>query len=447
MLSRSVLWPSVFGLAVVLATPGRAHADWRQVGDVKEQDKTTPVQSWTPGQQWLPSRTNRPTMGYGSSAGMLVLADELGDKLSELGRASLIDRCFEYGKEDTTSSLMWALCGHDVKALDLKKAEAELTAEGATPEGTKEILDSVQEIKTRAQKIGDAVEAAAKDDPGVAAMLKLGDAARAEWTAYLGKNKDAFERYLTLKDAVRSGKSNHKSFAGCWEATQPAFAKLVKATKFPWEMSGDYMPGYMRAMVTTTENYIIAASFAACAYSVHESGEALVGAVMNQDRGGIVRVGWRSIALAKAMDPDFKPKFAERALSLANMRRSWETTSIKLEGVNEVAPIMTPAQGVVGSIKVDGDVAKISFKGDQVETCLQWKTTGRVQSVGAGGDVQYEKECKKRGMVDNQTTATEISAKFAAGIKPGVSVIIVFKFPVTAWKGKKFVSVFGVPVK
>jgi hypothetical protein len=34
-----------------------------------------------------------------------------------------------------------------------------------------------------------------------------------------------------------------------------------------------------------------------------------------------------------------------------------------------------------------------------------------------------------------------------SGITPGVDVLIVYKFPVTAWKGKKFVAVFGVPVK
>jgi len=435
---KRVLWSAV--LAFAFAGPRFAHAD-KKIEDVKEPDKGTSLSAWTPAQQWMPLNARVATHGYGSAAGMLVLADELGDKLSELGRVSLIDRCFEYAEADTKSALMWALCGPDVKAFDRKKLESELTAEGIAESSRKDVLSEVDRIIAKAKKVGEVVDAA--NDPGIAALLKFPAAARTEWNAYIGKNKDAFARYLRLRDAVRSGKSNHKDFDGCWNATRPAFEKLVKATSFPWELSGDYLPGYTAVMITDTASYISAASFAACAYSVHESGEALMVAVSNQ-KGGVIRVGWRSIALAKAMAPSFKPKFAERSLRFEDMLSKWSNSRISVEGLDERAAIMTPAQGNVASIKADGDLTKISFKGDTVDACLEWKTTKKVQSVAPNGDPVYEKVCAKRGEVANQENDTAIATKFAVGIKPGVDVLLVDNFPVTAWKGKKFVAVFGV---
>jgi hypothetical protein len=437
---KSALWSAV--VAIALVAPSVAWAD-KSIEDVKEPDKTTPLSAWTPAQQWMPSNTRVSTHGYGEAAGMLVLADELGGKLSELGRVSLISRCFEYAQADTKAALMWALCGPDVKAFDMKKLEGELTSEGISADSRKRVLEEVDKIMQNAKKVGEAVDAAAKTDPGVAALLELPASARTDWNAYIGKNKDAFERYLRLKDAVRSGKSNHKDFAGCWEATRPAFEKLVKATSFPWELTGDYLPGYMAVMVKSPASYITAASFAACAYSVHESGEALMAAAVNH-KGGVIQIGWRSIALAKALDPRFKPKFAERSLRYEDMTWKWKNSKIQLEGLNEIAPIMTPAQGTIATAKADGDVTKITFKGDTVDSCLEWKTTKKVQSVASNGDIQYEKVCAKRGHVANQENDTSVATKFAAGLKPGVDVLLVDNFPVTAWKAKKFVAVFGV---
>src|SRR5688572_9203594 len=89
---------------------------------VEPPDVKAPFASWTPVQQWMPhDRGSDPRFayGYGSLAGALLLADELADKLSELGRASLVDRCFGENnyRADASSTLIWALCGPDAKAL------------------------------------------------------------------------------------------------------------------------------------------------------------------------------------------------------------------------------------------------------------------------------------------------------------------------------------------
>ena len=439
---------------VALALATQAWADGRSIDDVEGPAKSAALSSWTPAQQYIPVRgrsgSSAAQLGYTGPGGLLMFADELGDKLSELGRISVIDHCFEYGEKATSSTLLWALCGPDVKAFDVKKLESELKADGISPESQKDVLEAAKRIHDKATQIGAVIEEAAKDDPGVAQVLKLADTAKAEWSKWLGSNKAAFDQYLALKDAVRSGKSNHKSFADCWKATEPGFVKLVKAAKFPWDYSGDYLPGYMSVLLTSTDGYIKAASFAACAYSVHESGEALAAAALNHDSlSGTVRVGWRTLALAKAVDPKFKPKFAERGLNWGEfgMLSPWRRSSYKLPGLNDTAKIMTPAQGVIAKVKKEGDITKLSFKGDKVDACLHWKETRKVQSIAANGDPIYERVCTKRGKVDNKEHDTEVATKFAAGLAPGVSVLIVNKYPVTAWKGKKFVAVFGVPKK
>jgi hypothetical protein len=423
--------------------PALAAADKRDFDDVPNADKATPLQDLSPAQQWWRGR-NTKDWGYGGKFGLLVLADELGDKLAETGRISMISRCLGSAQPEAASALAWAVCGPDVKAFDIKKFEQQLAVDNLSPDVRQAAVKEVQEIIDKAKKVGEGVEAAAKDDPGVAAILKAGEQGRSEWAAYVGKNKETYARYLALKDGVRSGKSNHKNFAGCWEQTFPAFSKLVKATKFPWEVSGDYMPAYMTVMLTSPESYITATSFAACAYSVDEAGEALYASAANQS-AGVIRSGPRTTALAKLLDQSLKPKFAERALSIDSMRSSWSREWVKVDGINDISKMMTPAQGTVATAKPDGDVTKITFKGDTVDACLEWKTTNRIQSYGANGDPMYEKVCKKRGQVANQESATEISTKFAAGIKPGVDVLIVYKFPVTTWQKGKFVSVFGVP--
>jgi hypothetical protein len=276
-------------------------------------------------------------------------------------------------------------------------------------------------------------------------VIKLAESGRAEWAAYASKNKDAIERSLRLKDAVRSGKSNHKGYEGCYEQTLPAFTKLVKATKWPWDEVGDPLPFYVSYLITTPEGYVTTLSYAACAMGQSEAGEAIYAATANQ-KGGYIRIGPRSNAAAKVGSPEFKPKFAERSLRWDSMTYEWQY-GVKMTGVNEIRAIQTPSTGVVGTVKAKGDVTTIGFKGDKVEVCLQWKDTNKITQVSSGGSVTYDKVCKKRGMVDNQVGEVEVPTKYSGGITPGVNTIVVGTFPVVAWKAKKLTGVLGIALK
>ena len=437
---------------VTLAASAVGHTN--PIESVAAPDKATAVAAWTPAQQYMmvPNNAHKPKgaprdapQEFRSQFAMLVFADEAGDKLSELGRFSVVSSCFTHDEKE--HPLLWALCGPDAKALDLKKLESELQAEKIAPDSQKAVLAHVQQEVARVKKIGDKVEAAAKSDPGVAELLKLADAAKSEWTAYVGKNKAAVDRLFSLKAAVRSGKSNHKNFEGCWDATQPAFKKLVAASRFEWDTES-YLSAYMTELQKTLDGYITAAAFGACAISIDKTG-AILGAVALTGRAGVVRQGWRTLAVAKAIDPSFKPKFAERTMDWSEygMKRDWLESKYSVDGAGngDITASLTPHQGEISKVKPDGDYLKLSFKGDARDSCLEWKETKKVQSVGPDGSPVYEKVCKKRGKVDNQEEDVQVHAKFGEGLKPGTSAWLIQGFPVTAWKGKKFVAVFGMP--
>lgn len=414
---------------------------------IKMPEKTTPFAEWTAAQQWMPEFRDdaRSDHGYSSNAGMLLLADELGDRFSELGRASLIQKCFRTIQPDTKALMAWALCAPDVKALDMKKLEKELDAEKVTGDAKADVLQTVKEAMEKAQKIGAIIEAAAKDDPGVQQVLKITDTAKSEWTAYLGKNKAAFDQYLALKDAVRTGKSNNPAFKDCYAATQPAFEKHVKALakKIPWDVGNDYIPGYMSHLTATPEGYITTVAWAACAWGHDKSGESPYSGAAAGEYGGAFKAGWRTLALGKALDPNLKPKFADRNMPPLDTFQ-WKY-GVQPAGTSVVAPIVTRNEGVIGKMKKkDDDFTTVSFKGDKVEKCLQWKETNKVTGVTAGGNLQYDHVCLKRGMVDNQVGDTDVPTRYLTGAKAGDTFAEVNKFPVVAWKGKKLTMLFGV---
>lgn len=422
-----------------------APTNTKRIDDVKAPEATAALSTWSAAQQWMPHGKWGGDYGYGNLSGAVALADELGDRMSELGRLSLITKCFEHAKEDATAALIWAVCGNDVAAADLKKLEAELAAEGIGPASHDEVVAEAKDRLAAARRVGAAVEAAAKDDPGVAALVKFGAAAREEWAAYASKNRVAIERFLALKDAVRSGKSNSKGYDGCFEATQPAFARLVRATKFPWDVKGDPMPFHVSFVTTTTDGYVTTVAYAACALGQDPAGESIYTAAANAPGGG-ARFGARSIALAKALDPAFKPSFAQRSLRFDDMAFQWRY-GMTMPGANSITAIMTPGGGVVATLKPESSSTKISFAGNTVEECLEWVETNRIAQVTPNGSISYQKTCKKRGRVANQASAVNAPSKYLGGISPGVSIITVDNFPVVAWKGKKITGVLGIATK
>ena len=367
------------------------------------------------------------------------LLDQYGDKLSGEGRWGYVRNCFDetHGEQ---SIVAWALCGDDLKALDVKALD---------------LSDSSAAWIENWKKKGASFEADAKTDPGVLAILKQAEAAKADWKTFEAANHDAIALYRKLQEGVRTSKSNAPQFDGCWEATQPAFAKAVKATKFSWDNEGDdAVDGRVREVVTTPANYYAVANFGMCAYAAHATGAVLAGAAFRAP-GAVF--GWRTLLISKLVDPAFKPKFSDRSLS-------WNTTSDfgSLHFIN--AKFATPElqfpwpsgtsmkydSGTIGKLKKDGDDTVVTFKAGMVDGCLNWKETGKIRTWDTAGDPVYERICTKRGKVqEDAPEETTFGTKLTDGFAPGMGIGFVGAFPEEVYnkKANKFVAILGVSVK
>ena len=413
-------------MLLVLAT-GRAHAQ-----------KQVPI--------WERDGHAQYEVTYRDLAKAVVIIDQYDDtKLKhDLGDAGawwgFIDQCYATfrGTTRTEQIVLWALCRDDLKALD----ESTLTLE--------ENRANVKEWK----KLGAAIEAEAKDDPGVALILKQADAAKADWKAFEEKNHAAIVLYQKLKDGVRTSKSNDENFEGCWEATKPAFAKAVKATKFRWDNEGDdAVPGRVAEIIARDPaNYYAVANFGMCAYAAHVTGGILAGAALRAS-GGVF--GWRTMLIAKLLDPTFKPKFADRSYTWATGQNG---TMYHLRGGNDglIASFPWPGgpmaieTGVVKKMKKDGDDTLVVFTGTVVEDCLKWKETGKIRTWDTAGNPVYVRICTKRGrVVQDAPGDTTFGTKLTEGFAPGLGVAFYGSFPEEVYndKKKKFVSILGVSVK
>ncbi len=406
-------------------------------------DKKAPVHGWTPVQQYM-GNSARGDYGYIDLYGAAVLADELGDKLSMAGRLSYIEECMKGAKPDATASLQWAMCGQDVKDFDPAKLEAELVAEKVDAGEKKRIVEEAAQVIAEAKKVGAAIEAAAKSDKGLTAVLALGTTARTEWAAFAQKNKDQLAMLDKLQDAVRA---NKEGLGGaCLKTAAPAFQKLVHVSKPPWQDDGDIMDFYYRHLPETTEAYISTLTYAACVLALTDKGRGPYTVAANRPIGapGMARRGPRSLTAAKAYDDAFQPKFADRDFNVSSVKSL--RGKLVLVGTDLVSSIGTPTYGKVAKIvKKDDELSTVSFAGDQVEECLQWKETSKVQQV-TNGNVSYEKVCVKRGMVDNQEGATDVPTVLLTGMAKGIDVVLVFGFPVVAYKSKEKVltAIWGV---
>jgi hypothetical protein len=450
--SLSVCTALTLALSLVppLETELAAAPPERRLSEIPTPDAKLALTAWTPVQQWivLSAGGSYPLgdYGYKSLGGVVVFVDELGDKLSELGRVGFVGICLDgYGLKGGWAALRWATCGRDVAAIDLKKVEAELVAEHISREDREEVLKAATAKLETARRVGAEVAAAAASDPGLAAVLKLGETAPAEWDAFASEHREAIDRHLKLMDGVRTRKSNDPVFADCYEPTKVAFTKAIKGIKFPTESATDTaMPFYVGIAESTTEGYLATVAYAACAWSQHASGRAIYQAA-TEIPPGTARIGPRSFTVAKAFDPAFNPRIADRNSMIGNLRYQFDGT-IDL-GISMAAAIATPSIGKVATVKSDGDVTKITFSAFKDQTCAEYRDTKKIVQIGATGKIYYEQACVHVETVSRQAGDIEVATKYLGGIAVGTRVVAVSDFPVVVVSGKKVTGVLGVSLK
>jgi hypothetical protein len=429
----------VLAVACTAAAAAPAAADsGKDLGDFAKYGKKR--SEWSPLQQYK-------AMGGGSThyaIPALIMADELGDRLSQAGRLAVIYGCLGNQDKGVRSAALWAICSADVEVFDVNALDKELQQEGLSERARKSLLEDATRSLKEAKEIGAAVTAAAKDDPGVAALVDMGKTARDEWSAFASAHADQLADLAKLQDLVHENKNG---LAGdCVDKTRPAMEKVVRATKWR-EQDNPVDPNYFYVNLTpaTTDAFIATLAWGACVALTHESGTAIYAAAATTSYGysqqtfrRYFRRGPRTLTYAKLYQEPFKPKFAQRDLS---MKGGITAPNGNYEDGNAMK---TPHVAVIAKLVKNGDETTIKFAKDKVMECVDWQSTNKVQSVTPNGDVMYEKKCMRRQAVANEYSDVVTATAFTTGLAPGVQLTEQLNFPMVGTKGGKFVTALGI---
>jgi hypothetical protein len=374
-----------------------------------------------------------------------AIADELGDRLSQAGRLAVVERCLKNKAKDATSSSLWAACAADVDAFNADGLTKELQAEGLRTSENQRFVSDANATLDEAKAVGAAVLEAANADPGVSAIVAMGKAARDEWKTFASDHAELLAVLATLQDLVRENKNG---LAGdCLDRTRPAMEKVVRATKWrEQDIPVDPSFFYVNLTPTTTSAFIATAAWGACAALTHPSGNAIYAAAMQtgyryseEQFERYLRRGPRTLTVAKLYQDPFKPKFADRSL---DMRDKIENPHSFIRA--EVSGSQTPHDAVIAKVIKSGDETTLTFSGDKIMRCTEWRDTNNVQTITPGGDILYVKKCMRRAAVDNEYSDVVTATVFTDGLAPGVQLTEQFNFPVVGMRGTKFVTALGI---
>jgi hypothetical protein len=433
------MWPAHLRQAAPTSIP--ATEDLSSTPAYQRAAIQSPVFEWSAYQQYQNDAV------YYGFFGNAVMADQLGAKLTNIGRFRWVERCLGNSQPSWVGTMAWAICGDDAKLLNRDKALAEV--KGAAADDISRLSAEFDQTLVKANALGELVANAAAADPGIAAILAKGAAAKKEWNDYATTNGTAIATLESYESAMTSG--NTKAMAGCLPKIKPFFEKLVRSAKLADIDSDDTpIPFFLAQIIKTPHAAVITKSYAACALSMAKEAEGLYAemsaAGINDETKWSMLRGPRTTAIHRLLDASFKPRISSRDVYISHMRADI-TGGVFDKTVNTITSIMTPSQGVVAKIQKDGDMSSVIFKGDTVMACSQWKSTNKIHSVLPNGTVQYEQVCAKRSSVANETAKGETPSFLLDGVKPGAHLTNVNNFPVVSWQGSVYTSLFGVSLR
>lgn len=363
--------------------------------------------------------------------------------LSEVGRFAFLQTCFDEGRlsayEDGAldgTEVPWAICQADFERFDLARFLAELHADRAHDGAIKMKLrvaayDFPQQIKEHAE----AVKKKLASDDGNKKLFEIAAAARAEWTAGIGKNAKLLDLVLAMESATMA--QSRKQFEGCAETSQAALAEAVseipaKAFAGVYDDREDPKAGFggLAGPVLRTSPAVTLAAIAhvLCAPDSDKSG--FLSTLLSYSP---VSRGPRTAAQGKIEGATFAYDSLKAKLSLP--------ASKPYGGRNGTAFRLATAGGVITSLTPKGDLIEIHLEKLLVkeQTCVKAHSTGRVSRIRDNGSVEYERVCDKSGTMtqDRTLTGLEVHATYAPLLKPGMRVSTSGKDVIAVWPSKK----------
>jgi hypothetical protein len=368
----------------------------------------------------------------------LYAADMFEPDLSEAGRFAFIARsCVRAAPVDaygmTGSEVIWAICQADIERMDIAKLLGEIHAD-TTQDGALKMklrLDAYELSAALKSHLAE-VEQIKQRDNASKRLFTLASQARDAWSSSVGKNTRLLELVLAMDSATLM--QSRKQLEGCEESTAAALAEAVStlpASSFAgmYDDRGHPNAGFAAiagpVLATSPAVLLAAGAFLRCAP------KADISAYLHDivDLGAPSR-GPRNAALARI-------KSTKITYDNANAKLVYPPP--KPYGEHYLSEIFQARSlgGVVKSVQKHGDTLKVEIKQTFIRTldCTRSHKTGRISKINADGRLEYEDVCDRSELRthDNTWNALELSARYAAWLKPGVMFSAAGKDVIAVW--------------
>ena len=376
----------------------------------------------------------------------LYVADALEPKLSESGRLAFLTQCLRRNR----GAVFWALCQADAAAFDPQKVLAEVAADKSHNQTVRDTVKSeAQAMPAQLKEHAAAVKEVIGKDPAYAKMFGIAATTGMGWGA-VAKTNASLLQLVTAMDDARATQSR-RAFEGCDAKTWPAWTAAVSgipAKKFTTVHDTNTAESLELATAIAVNDP--AGYLASTAHYVCHSGD-------STEPDALVRY------LGEALQrwPGFRgPRNAAlttilaAGLELDDRSAKIEYPGVDREWFKRAGGWHSWGRGVIGTIKPAGAKHHIEFKTQTIKQmrCVSEQHTHRINGIRSNGEFTFEINCLKSAMVDVDVTSQpqDVSARYAAGLKPGMQVTVVEDVAAVTWAkaGAAAPSMIGAaPVK
>jgi hypothetical protein len=358
----------------------------------------------------------------------LYAADMFEPRLSEAGRLAFLQTtCFHGGQPAavdaygmTGTEAIWAICQADLDQIDVPRLFDEIRADPAHDGALKmKLRIAAYELPGRIKSHAAEVQQMQQRDDATRKLFEIAGAARGAWASGVGKSTRLLELVLAMDSAAVTG--SRKQLDGCGEATAAALADAVSAIPASAFAGMHDVRDNPSGGFATQAGPVLAASPAVVLAAI-----AFVRCAPDADVSAFLK------DITAVAPPSRGPRNAALA-RIESARVTYDKVGARLVfprprpyGADHLDGTLQGRStgGAIRSVKRSGDTLTVEHQPLRVKTmdCVRSHKTGRVTKLHGDGRVQYEELCDRSELRthDNRWYPSEVSAKYAAWLKPGV---------------------------
>ncbi|HEY0479531.1 MAG TPA: hypothetical protein VGD37_18555 [Kofleriaceae bacterium] len=377
----------------------------------------------------------------GADLDPLYATDMFEAHLSETGRLAFLETaCFNNGQSApvdasgmTGTEVIWAICQADLDRFDAAKLFDELRADTSHGGAIRmKLRVAAYELPRRIKDHAAEVSRMLQRDDASKKLFETAAAGRTAWAAAIGKNTRLLDLVLAMDSAAIT--RSRKQLEGCGDATEAALAEAVSeipARAFAGMHDDRDNPS---AGFATSAGPVLAGSAA-----VNLAAIAFLRCTPDADLSAFLREivaagppsrGPRSAALARIKSARIAYDKAGATLIYPRPR---PFGAAYLEGTLQARS----TGGAVKSMKRAGDTLAVELQQTLVKQrdCVRSHETGKVSRIRGDGTVEYQEVCDRSEVRahDHTWTPFQLSAKYAAWLKPGVVLSSTGKDVIAVW--------------